>query len=86
MYQLRPFEQYIYCKNKQLDGMNNIYDNSNVFSITLKSNEAMLAMKAMLAMLFCTQTIFPIDNENPSSEKKFCVQKSMEWKQYLYRF
>ena len=34
MYQLKPFKQNIYLKNKQLDGMNYIYDSNNVFSIT----------------------------------------------------
>ena len=35
MYQLNPIEQHIYCQNEQLDGMNNINDDKNVFSITL---------------------------------------------------
>ena len=42
MYKLEPFTQYIYYANKQLDGMNDIYDDNNVFSTTLlslRSNE-----------------------------------------------
>ena len=34
MHQLKSFIQNIYRKNKQLDGMSNIYDSNNVFSIT----------------------------------------------------
>ena len=34
MYQLKPLKQYIYYRNQQLDGMNNVDDNTNVFSIT----------------------------------------------------
>ena len=30
IFQLKPFEQYIYYRNKQLDGMNNVYDNNTV--------------------------------------------------------
>ena len=37
MHQLHPNEQHIYHQNEQLDGMNNIYDSINVFSITLQS-------------------------------------------------
>ena len=35
MHQLKSLKQNIYLKNKQLDGMNNIYDNKNVYLITL---------------------------------------------------
>ena len=34
MYQLKPFKQYIWYKNKQIDDTNNIYDNNYVFSTT----------------------------------------------------
>ena len=34
MYQLKPFKQNIYQENEQLDGINNAYHSSNVFSIT----------------------------------------------------
>ena len=37
MHQLKPFKQYTFYKNKQLDGMNNIYGDNNVFSILLTS-------------------------------------------------
>ena len=36
MYHLKSFKQYIYKRNKRLDGMNDIYDNNNVFSITFR--------------------------------------------------
>ena len=42
MHQLKSFKQYKYYRNDQLDGMNNIYENNNVFSIpllSLRSNE-----------------------------------------------
>ena len=31
MHQLKPFKQYIYPKNKQLDGMNEMYVKNNAF-------------------------------------------------------
>ena len=34
MEQLNSFKQYIYYRNKQIDGMNDIYDDNNVFSTT----------------------------------------------------
>ena len=37
MYQLNPIKQYIDHQNEQLDGMNDIYDDKGVFSITLPS-------------------------------------------------
>ena len=34
MHRLKPFKQYIYYRDDQLDGMNDIHDNNNVFSTT----------------------------------------------------
>ena len=35
MRQLKPFKQYIYLENKQLQGMNELYDKKNAFLMNL---------------------------------------------------
>ena len=67
VYQLKPFKQYIYCTNEQLDGINNTYDNNNVFSITSRSNEN--DNKGYICINDNLYTNYFFDNEHPSSEK-----------------